>query len=155
MARTGRPPWTPPNLAEIEGMAARGMTFDAIAKTLGIAAWTLIRKRRQMRELSEAIDRGRSKGHMMIANRLFEAAIGGDVNAMKFYLERKAGWTETVGVEVSQIDAIKKQQDSQLQFLRAMTPEERKIVREITERARERLRARNQPKAIETTATPA
>lgn len=85
-----------PNLVDVENLAARGLYLGEIAASLGFSDTTLRKRRKQFSEVSAAIARGQKKGQAKIANVLFEAAAKGDINAAKFYLARRCGWSETV-----------------------------------------------------------
>ena len=82
------------DLQQVEALASRGLTLEQIAANLGIDASTLHRKKAQMQELQDAINRGRSKGISLIANKLFEKAKSGNVAAMIFFLKARGGWSE-------------------------------------------------------------
>lgn len=84
------------DLTHVESLAARGMTFEQIASALGISDATLRVRRREHKEFSDAIQRGRSKGIANVTGKLMEAINGGDVKAMTLYLKCQAQWKETV-----------------------------------------------------------
>lgn len=98
MARTtkrrkpGPTPWLPPDLSEVENLAAHGLTRTQIAAALGISAKTLARRRADSRKLDDAILRGQAKGIAVIANKVFEAAQAGNVAAAALFLKCRAGW---------------------------------------------------------------
>jgi hypothetical protein len=96
----GRPQWIPKNLHEVEQLAAIGLTEAQIAYSLGICNDTLIRKKKEYSEFSEAIKRGQANGIGKVANKLFENAESGNVSAQIFYLKTRAGWKETKNIEV-------------------------------------------------------
>jgi hypothetical protein len=65
---------------------------------LGICQDTLIEKKKEYSEFSEAISRGKAKGIQEIANALFEKAKRGNVPAMVFFLKARAKWGESTGL---------------------------------------------------------
>jgi hypothetical protein len=70
---------------------------------------------------------------------LWQLAVGGNVVACIFFLKCQAGWREIQQVDVGLVDAEQQAEarNEQLRLLRAMTPEERQVLREITLRTRE------------------
>ena len=92
--RRGRPRWQPPDRQAVEDLAARGLTEGQIAAALGISHDTLINKKREFSEFSEAIARGKAKGVETIANVLFDKAQAGNLTAIIFYLRTRGGWHE-------------------------------------------------------------
>lgn len=94
MARTGRPKWIPPPPAQVEALAAQGLTEEQIADALGISQQTLILRKKEYSEFAEAIKKGKAKGIAAISNALFQKAKGGDTTAMIFYLKARAQWSD-------------------------------------------------------------
>lgn len=142
IGRRGRPPWKPPNLVEVEALAARGLTFKEIAQALKIHVFTLIRKRRELSEFNDAVERGRATGASLISNKLFELGLAGDETAVKFYLERRCGWGEDINVTADlSVQEREVSRREQLELYRNMTPEERHQILEITRRAQDRIKA--------------
>ena len=97
--RPGPEPWVPPDLHEIENLAARGLTRAQIAGALGISTKTLHRRCEDSRQVDDAMRRGTAKGIAVIANKLFEAARSGNVAAMALFLKTRAGWRDAVAVD--------------------------------------------------------
>lgn len=155
-SRAGRKPWIPPNLKEIEALAARGLTLNQIADALGISDDTLARKRRQLADFADALQKGKATGIAQVANRLFEAAMAGDTTAMIFFLKAQGGWRDRheIDLNVSGEVQVHPWRNEALELARHMTREERQTILEIEQRARERIKA-IEPLAIETTAKPA
>lgn len=87
----GRPPFeiTEQVLKKVETLAAQGLNYKQIGHVLGISHETFIKKRQEFSELTDAIERGRSKGVATITNALFEKAKSGDVNAAKYFLNNR------------------------------------------------------------------
>lgn len=76
-------------LDKAESLAAQGLTKEQIALSLGIHIATLHRKKKENRELSEAIKRGEAKGLTVVTNALFKSAKEGNVTAQIFYLKNR------------------------------------------------------------------
>jgi len=94
----GRPPFeiTQEIIDRCEAYAAQGLTYEQIARCIGLAASTMIEKRKQFPELQEAIKRGQAAGIDQVSNALFNRAVGGDNTAMIFYLKNRdpANWRD-------------------------------------------------------------
>ena len=137
--KAGRKPWIPQDLGQVETLASTGLTYTQIADALGIHVHTLLRKRSQFEAFAEALKRGRAKGISAVANKLWQLAVGGNVVACIFFLKCQAGWREIQQVDVGLVDAEQQAEarNEQLRLLRAMTPEERQVLREITQRTQE------------------
>lgn len=98
-AKTGRPEWIPPDLKRVEQYAAQGMTQDQIADALGINRSTLYAKKKQYKDFSDAIDRGKAQGIRIVTSRLMQQVESGNTDAIKFYLARRADWRETTNTD--------------------------------------------------------
>ncbi len=85
---------TPDMIIKAETLAARGLTMEQIAYSIGMGTSTLYDKAKENLELSEAIKRGKAKGIASIANALFESALNGNTTSMIFYLKCRAKWRE-------------------------------------------------------------
>ncbi len=85
---------TPDMLEKAERLAARGLTMEQIAYSIGMGTSTLYDKAKENLELSEAIKRGKAKGIATIANALFEGAKNGNTTSQIFYLKCRAKWKE-------------------------------------------------------------
>ena len=92
------------DLKKVELLAARGLSFEQIATALGISDKTLLKRRRENSEVSEAIKRGKERGIAQVANKLFDQALAGNTTAMIFYLKTQAGWKETNRQELTGAD---------------------------------------------------
>ncbi len=90
----GRPKWLPPDSDKVESLAARGLTMEQIAHTMGISYQTLNERSKEYTDFAEAIKRGKSKGISVIANSLFEGAKSGNTTAQIFFLKARAKWYE-------------------------------------------------------------
>lgn len=89
------------DVEKVEALASRGLSFEQIAASLGITDGTLLQRRRENKEIEEAIKRGRDKGIAVVANKLFEAAKEGNTAAMIFFLKAQGGWTDRAQLEVT------------------------------------------------------
>ena len=118
----GRPAFeiTEDVISRVEKLAAKGLSRDQIAWSLGIHPATLYKKKAQNTELSDAIKRGESSGLEEITNSLYKNAKKGNVTAQIFYLkcrspsqwndrphESDEGYVEPVKVEISVVDGRK------------------------------------------------
>lgn len=107
----GRKPWTP-DLEKIENWASQGLKDSEIAALCGVCKQTFSAKKTELNEqnepgdLANALARGRAKGTSMASTALWKAIAGGDVNAMKFYLERRAGWTAKQVIERVDLESL-------------------------------------------------
>lgn len=107
---------TPLTCRKVEELAARGLTNQQICECLGWkSTQTLERKRRLYEDFDAAIKRGRSRGVATVTNALFEAALGGNVQAQMFYLKNRAQWTDkhdiNANVTVSHEEWLKQLQE--------------------------------------------
>ncbi len=112
----GRPRFTvtPELLKEVERLATRGLSRDQIALALGISPRTLYFRKRDNKEFAEALAAGQAKGIAVVANALYENAIGRrggdgtfltppDTRAQIAFLARRdpENWSERRQFEVS------------------------------------------------------
>jgi hypothetical protein len=144
--RTGRKPWVPLNLTEVEGLARRGLTQEQIAYSLGIAPSTLYAKKKAFSEFSEAIKRGQAKGITAVASKIYEDALAGNTVAGIFYLKARGKWRDQhlelstdVDERLAEAERIR---EETLKYIRALTPEEREIYLKLVTAAKERVMAR-------------
>jgi DNA invertase Pin-like site-specific DNA recombinase len=143
----GRPRWKfdAKTLEKVEALASRGLTMRQIALALGIHFATLCRKKAKYRVFCEAIEKGKASGIAAVSNKLWDAATGGNITAMIFWLKAQAGWRDmgvdlTVSGEVGVGDkTLSEERERQLKIILAMTQEERdeymRIVRAAQARA--------------------
>ena len=92
-------PKTQVDIDQVEELASRGLTKEQIAISLGIGQTTLYALQRKNEDFAEAIKRGKQRGVATIANKLYEAAEGGNMAAMIFFLKTQGGWTEKQIIE--------------------------------------------------------
>lgn len=173
----GRPRWIPPNLEDVENLAARGLTLEEIAHNLKIGRSTMMRKLSELRDFRDAIRRGRAGLHLVAASIVFDAMRGyaklklpdqpeqvreikpeEQIAAAIFILRTRAGWRDVDPTQVSVTIFGKGQSDAeaerqvQLQQLAKYTVEERLAMREIMQKAAARMKREKQ--AIDTDAQP-
>ena len=90
------------NIGQVERLAAIGCTLEEICLNLGFSYSTLNRRKKEMKELEDAITRGKAKGVREIENALFKRAQEGDVHAIKFWLcNRTDKWSSIYKTEVT------------------------------------------------------
>ena len=77
----------------VEKLAARGLTREQVALSLGISSRTLERRKKTDPNIEEAYMRGKAKGVATISNALFDKAKDGNVTAQIFFLKCN-GWKE-------------------------------------------------------------
>lgn len=87
------------DLQKVEDLAAQGLTFEQIATCLGTTDRTLLNRRKESSEVSEAIKRGRERGVALAASQLQNLIAQGNLGAVIFYLKAKGGWTEKQVIE--------------------------------------------------------
>ena len=94
-------------LKKVESFAANGLGIEQIAYSIGCRPSTFYRKKVLKKELREAIKAGKAKGIATVTNALFIKAKGGDVNAIKYYLNNrdKENWQEKP-VDNSDVEAL-------------------------------------------------
>jgi hypothetical protein len=103
---------TPEQRRQVEMMAAYGIRHGDIAGVLGIDRNTL------MKHYRAELDLGTSKVVAQVANSLVKKAVSDRpdaVNAAKFFLERRAGWTEKVEQVVTMRDWTEEALDAEIQ----------------------------------------
>ena len=90
------------DIAKVEEFAAQGLTKTEVAHALGCCPDTYHTKETQNPEIREAYARGRSAGAHKAARRLDKLIDSADqrvaLDASKFYLARRAGWSETTEI---------------------------------------------------------
>ncbi len=87
---------------KVEEFAAQGLTKTEVAYALGCTPDTLFARENEFPEIREAYARGRSNGAHKAARRLDQLIDSHDprisLDASKFYLARRAGWSETTEI---------------------------------------------------------
>src|SRR5215469_10194638 len=105
----GRPKWMPTaeQIRIAEGMAARGLTYEEIARNLGISVDTLLERRKEFSEFSDAIQKGRAAGIAMMASVVYDMARDPKVptdlrlGAAQFFLDRRDEWNGKIDLRIS------------------------------------------------------
>tara|TARA_B110000503_G_C7077176_1_gene383460 strand:+ start:125 stop:544 length:420 start_codon:yes stop_codon:yes gene_type:complete len=81
--------------AAVSMMAAVGISQENIAKVIGIDVKTMTKYYR------EEIDTAWIKANAKVGGAMYNKAIGGDVQAQKYWMGCRAGWKETNQIEHS------------------------------------------------------
>jgi transcriptional regulator with XRE-family HTH domain len=82
------------DIAQIEALAGRGLSQRQICDVIGISEATLCRRKKDTDSVANAIKKGRSKSHAVIANTLFELARSGNLGAIIWYQKTVCGISE-------------------------------------------------------------
>lgn len=82
------------DISQIEALAGRGLTHAEICDVVGICETTLYQRKRESADFEEAIKKGRSKSHAVVANSLFELAKSGNLGAIIWYEKTRRGMTD-------------------------------------------------------------
>jgi len=108
--KPGRPPFKIDKavLTKTKGLAARGLTQQQIADSLGINVDTLHKYKNINSDFTEAIKEGQAQGIAEIANSLFNNAKTGNTTAQIFYMKNRAGWSDKTEVSHSGDNLINK-----------------------------------------------
>jgi transposase len=121
------------DLQRAEILAAQGLTNEQVAAGLGISEATLYNNKRENKDFTEALTRGRAKGVTTVTNKFFEIIQAKDskgqyiydadtrLNAMKFFLERRGGWVkqEKSKVDLQSSDGSMSPLDVTVEFIEA------------------------------------
>ena len=89
------------DLERVEELAGHGLTLEQIALDLGISVRTLHNRKRDFADFAQAIKKGRARGVVAVANKLWEAVEAGNLTAIIFYLKTRGGWSEKARLDVS------------------------------------------------------
>jgi len=77
-------------LEEVVKCGALGMSMEQISWSLGVNPSTLYKYKAQMRELSDAISRGRARGIRSMTGNLRDQAADGNAQSTMFYLKNQS-----------------------------------------------------------------
>ena len=77
------------DLAEVERLAARGLSQEQICHCIGISPATLYKYKKTNTEFAEALKRGQSRGVKDITNALYTQAMEGNTAAAIFFLKNR------------------------------------------------------------------
>lgn len=121
------------DLKLVETLAGKGLTERQIGQYCGYSSATHWAKmRRENPDINAAIDRGRAKMIVKVADALIDNAIEEkNVTAQIFFLKAQAGWSDKVEIkaEVNQNMSVKDMSETELlnliQTLKKSTPEEK------------------------------
>jgi DNA-binding XRE family transcriptional regulator len=99
----GRTKWQPADLEKVKQLAAQGLTRDQIAQALGVCRDTIFERLKDNPDFADAIKEGAAVGLKNVTNALYEAATGGNVTAMIFYLKSRSpeAWSDRQQLQVS------------------------------------------------------
>lgn len=86
-------------IRQVEAMAGLGLTLEQISLILGIGETTLHEYRKNFPKLSDAYQKGRSKGALDVTSSLRTLIKAGNTSATIFYLKTQCRWKETKHVE--------------------------------------------------------
>lgn len=121
------------DLKLVETLAGKGLTERQIGQYCGYSSATHWAKmRRENPDINAAIDRGRAKTIVKVADALIDNAIvEKNVTAQIFFLKAQAGWSDKVEIkaEVNQNMSVKDMSETELlnliQTLKKSTPEDK------------------------------
>ena len=121
------------DLKLVETLAGKGLSEKQIGQYCGYSSATHWAKmRRENPDINAAIDRGRAKTIVKVADALIDNAIEEkNVTAQIFFLKAQAGWSDKVEIkaEVNQNMSVKDMSETELlnliQSLKKSTPEEK------------------------------
>lgn len=94
----GRKPWLP-DYDRIENLARNGLQDKQIAALCNITHEEFCRKKTQLPQLKETLERGRAIGVAACAQKTLQMALSGDRDLLKFFLERVGGWKNVTVIE--------------------------------------------------------
>lgn len=84
--------------ATVTKLAEQGLTNKQIGEYFGMIETTLYNHLKKDDELVMAIRQGRSKGVSKVAQALMNKIDEGDTNAIKFFLQTRGGWTQSMDI---------------------------------------------------------
>ena len=89
--------------AEVERLAAQGLTQEQICSCIGISTATLYKYKKLDKDFAEALKRGQHRGIEAVTNALFQSAVEGNLGAQVFYLKNrgKEDWKDKQDLEHS------------------------------------------------------
>lgn len=90
---------TQEHLRQIETLAGLGHIMPEIALVIGISPETLKRRKRDMEEVEEAIQRGRAKANVSVSRKLFDLCMASHFPAIVWWEKTRGGRTEKTMVE--------------------------------------------------------
>ena len=137
------------DLRQVETLAARGLDNEKIRLALGLSSATFYARKKESKEVEGALSRGRAGGEMVMSDKLWEFASEkktirvqneetgqwedvevyahddrSRLEAVKFWLERRAGWVKTDKLDMSSSDGSMSPQSGTVVSLAGMDPDE-------------------------------
>ncbi len=91
--------YTKRKLEEIEKLAGLGLTLPMIASWLGLSKSGFEKNRKREPRIDEALERGRALAQEAVADALFNKALEGDVQAIKWWEMTRAGRSGKAQIE--------------------------------------------------------
>lgn len=85
-----RPKKVLPDFGQIEALASKGLNEEQIASAMGISYSTLRRHKASNEQFQAALKKGKALGISDVSSALYNAAVGGNVTAMIFYLKNRS-----------------------------------------------------------------
>lgn len=83
-------------------MAGMGLTMDQIAALLDVCPETLFKMQKEDAKLKSSIEKGRANAILAVSKTAYDMAHSGKSSDMtKFYLKCRAGWKETMDLNVN------------------------------------------------------
>jgi predicted DNA-binding protein (UPF0251 family) len=99
MAKVGRKP-IEIDIKQVKALASQQLSDQDIFTILHISKDTFYKRKKQLKEFSDALAEGRAIGIANITNKAYQKAMAGDGEMIRFILERKAGWKKEDRVNV-------------------------------------------------------
>lgn len=85
---------TDAHLSQIEAMMHTGVTLKECAHILGLCPRAFVNYRKDDPRINEAIERGKAKSNANVGKSLYKQAIGGNMNAIRWYEITRTGHRE-------------------------------------------------------------
>jgi len=108
MARTkGTLEWNPSvkDIKQIESLAGYGMTIKDMAAIFGVSKPTFERRKKEMTEITEAINRGKALALSSVSQTAYKMASSGKSAPMtQFWLKVRGGWSEELAQRESDFE---------------------------------------------------
>lgn len=132
------------DIEKAKALAARGLTNEKIAQALGISDYVFYARKRESKELSEALSRARSGAEAQVADKLWEIISKKEddeyvfphklrLKAIQFYLERRCGWCNKQKIDIESPKGTMSPKEANIN-LSTMTPEQIAKLANITEK---------------------
>ena len=104
----GRPPFelTEAHLKTVRAAGAYGLTQAMAARLIGCHPSTLIRLKKVDERIKEALEEGITGAQAKVGEALYNRAIAGDVKAIRWYEQTRAGRSEKHIVQTQELPPI-------------------------------------------------